>query len=126
MTLRQRYEHVQMLTELRDMHSDPATIAFANDLIAEEKKTIRRILRTSSPKEECHMVRDNGIDGAWLRIKMTGADSREAAEDQFLSEYYLEPIASAFDCTGRLFTSWYKIVQMHGDWYAYHSICRDC
>jgi hypothetical protein len=124
--MRERYEHVRMLEELRDAHSDPKTIAFANDLIAEEKKTIRRILRTSSPKEECHMVYDNGIDGACLRIKITGVYSKEAAELKFLSEYYLEPIASAFDCTGRLFTSWYKIVQMHGDWYAYHSICRDC
>lgn len=31
-----------------------------------------------------------------------------------------------YDCTGQMFTLWYKVVKLHGEWWIYHRIVCDC
>mgnify|MGYP000367666834 CR=1 FL=1 len=32
---------------------------------------------------------------------------------------------TGYDCTGQEFTSWYRLFQRRGHWYAYHMVSRD-
>ena len=51
--------------------------------------------------------------------------SQETADEWFQYNEYMECIPSAFDCTGQRFTSWYKLVERNGRWWAYHCISVD-
>ena len=47
------------------------------------------------------------------------------ADECFLHDHYLEAPRSSWDCTGALFTMWYKPFVRRGEWWAYHRVCRD-
>lgn len=51
--------------------------------------------------------------------------TEEDAEDYFLYHKYREVTPSPYDCTGQLYTAWYKIFQRNGKYIVYHCICRD-
>ena len=38
---------------------------------------------------------------------------------------YMTTVPSQYDCTGQLFTNWFKLIRRRGHWFAYHSIGRD-
>lgn len=50
---------------------------------------------------------------------------KEVAADWFREHCYLEAYNSPYDCTGKEFTSWYKLFRRQGHWFAYHKVCRD-
>lgn len=52
-------------------------------------------------------------------------NTKEAAEDWFMFCRYREATPSPYDCTGQLFTAWYKIFKRNGKYIVYHCICRD-
>lgn len=49
----------------------------------------------------------------------------DEAEEFFLNNEYKERPNSPYDCTGRAFTSWYKVFQRRGHFMAYHHVCID-
>ena len=51
--------------------------------------------------------------------------SEEEAEEWFESEEKILYIPSAYDCTGRAYTSWHKVFQRHGKWMFYHGVGLD-
>ncbi len=38
---------------------------------------------------------------------------------------YIHGVNSQYDCTGCLFTEWFKVFRRRGRWYAYHCIGMD-
>lgn len=91
----------------------------------ELKKTIRSYLHLPHSTE---IVRDNGIDGYTSLMQLPeflDDASKEEAVEWFEHECYIEPTYSAYDCTGRPFTSRYKVFRRRGHWFAYHSVAFD-
>lgn len=52
-------------------------------------------------------------------------ESEEDAEEYFEGHYAIRTMPSIFDCTGRAFTSWYKIFRRRDRFFAFHSVCYD-
>lgn len=52
-------------------------------------------------------------------------ESREAAEAYFLDHHYREIVPSMYDCTGQIFTTWYKIFKRRGQFWVYHATAMD-
>lgn len=96
------------------------------DKIIKEKKEIRKIYKKENEKPERHIVHDNGIDG-YIELLQLPEEivTRETADEWFQYNEYMECVPSAFDCTGQRFTSWYKLIERNGRWWAYHCISRD-
>ena len=49
----------------------------------------------------------------------------ETAREWFEYNEYMHIRPSMYDCTGQLFTSWYKIIERNGRFYAYHCVSLD-
>lgn len=49
----------------------------------------------------------------------------EDATAYFLDNYFREAYPSDYDCTGQIFTIWYKIFRRRGQFWAYHSTAMD-
>lgn len=50
----------------------------------------------------------------------------EDVEDWFEEHEKIDPPNSQWDCTGQMFTAWYSVVILHGEWWVYHRIVCDC
>lgn len=90
------------------------------------KKQIREFIH--KPKLTSWIVKDYGIDGfisLHLLPEFLEGSSIEDVKKYFEEEEVIECPYSAYDCTGRPFTSWYKIFRRHNRWYAYHSVAID-
>lgn len=49
----------------------------------------------------------------------------EDVEAWFTENRYIHGVNSQYDCTGCLFTEWFKVFRRRGRWYAYHCIGMD-
>lgn len=97
-------------------------------LIAENAKEVKKAIReyVGKPASESRIVKDYGIDGCIVKFPLPeGIGTVEEAEEYFLSHHYIEATNSPYDCTGKAFTSWYRIIQIRGRFYAYHSVGFD-
>ena len=91
--------------------------------LAELKRDVRRYTHRENGRR---VIQDDGIDGGTLLIKLP--DDIETAEDAemwFLENEYRECRPSAYDCTGQLFTSSFKLVERFGRWFCYHTVRFD-
>ena len=98
------------------------------ELVAENAKEVKRAIRkyVGKPASESRIVKDYGVDGYIVKLPLPERISTaDEAEEYFLSQHYIKPVNSPYDCTGRAFTSWYRIFQICGRFYAYHSVSID-
>lgn len=51
--------------------------------------------------------------------------SDDEARDWFMENEYIHFRPSPYDCTGQSFTSWYKLFQRNGKFWAYHGVSMD-
>lgn len=74
-----------------------------------------------------HLVKwDPDGDGEiWMEELPEEINTKEEAEEWFICNKYREATPSVYDCTGQLFTVWYKIFKRNGKYIIYHCICRD-
>lgn len=80
-----------------------------------------------------HRQTDDGFRAIWsdgescvyLVALPETIDSKEGAKRYFEDVEYRPPINSPYDCTGWVFTSWYRLFERRGRWYAYHCLCMD-
>lgn len=49
----------------------------------------------------------------------------DQADAYFQRNYYREAWPSMYDCTGQIFTTWYKIFRRGGQYWAYHATAMD-
>ena len=98
--------------------------ALLDENIKEVKQEIRRY--NNQPVNETRVIKDYGIDGYVLleplpeRITLP-----DAAEEYFMDVHYIPEPRSMYDCTGKPFTVWHRIIHRHGRYWAYHSIAFD-
>ena len=117
--LRINYETLKMYEALYQAKpTDPVA-----DVIKEIKREVRRY---RDRPEQNVIVKDYGIDGAVLLQELPEWVSDEnTAKEMFMELYFMPRPNGPYDCTGLLFTGWYKIFQRRGRWMVYHRICVD-
>lgn len=75
---------------------------------------------------ERHLVKDDGIDGYVELVSIPSVfDTAQVADEFFKDFLYMSCRPSMFDCTGQAFTSWYKLFERRGQFYAYHRVSFD-
>lgn len=89
------------------------------------KQDIRKY--NKRPMSEETIVKDYGIDGFVIRKPLPDfLTTMEDAEEWFEENEYMRCRPSMYDCTGDMFTSWYKIYKAKdGRFWCYHSIGVD-
>lgn len=120
--LRCAYELLMIYGELEP--KDAVAEERLHDHVCNLKREIRAFAHR--PADETRIVSDNGMDGHLILFPLPEfLESKEEAEELFMRDYYLECRPSMYDCTGQAFTSWHKIVERRGRFWAYHSVCYD-
>ena len=74
-----------------------------------------------SRKSKWQIVKNYGIDGYLAKRFFPGNPDPADLE----SQYYIEPIYAAYDCTGCMFTSWIQCFKVPGGVWCYHRIACD-
>lgn len=115
------YKELEMSYQLLRLAEDAGN----KDAVLFLKREIRKF--THKPVNESVMLKDYGIDGGLVLVQLPeGIQSEAEALDYFLEVEAVHPSPCAFDCTGQLFTAWYKIIERQGRYWAYHRVCLDC
>lgn len=104
-----------------------------NEFSKELKRNIREYYKRKEEIPEgninggySRMVKDNGIDGFVLLQQLPADLETEKDAVQYFEDYErIEYQPSFYDCTGQLFTSWYKVFKRNDRFYVYHWIARD-
>ena len=123
--LHELYDWLQICKEMCELYGYDVN-EIAKDEIIKKKRKIRDIYKQENEKPERHVVHDNGIDGYIELLQLPEEiTTRATADEWFQYHKYMEYVPSAFDCTGQRFTSWYKLVERNGRWWAYHCISVD-
>ncbi len=72
------------------------------------------------------IIKDEGMDGfISLERLPDGIEDLDEAEAFFERFMYFPCPNSMYDCTGRPFTSWFKVFKRNDKFYAYHSVGVD-
>lgn len=102
------------------------------ELIRELSEAIHAYHRKQAERElansDRRIVHDDNIDGYCLRIDMLDDfGSIDEARAWFEEYEVIHYRPSYYDCTGQMFTSWYRIFRHpDGHYIAYHYIACDC
>ena len=126
--LRFKYEILLLLNRIKN-ESSSIDLDSYNDSVYKIKKEIRDYYKRDERKE--WLIRDDGIDGGIVLFELPSEinsikiDSFELAEEYFKAYEYRKCRPSMYDCTGQVFTSWYKIIKRNNKFYAYHCISFD-
>jgi len=94
-----------------------------HDHVCNLKRDIRKYNR--QPSGDPRVLRSD-FDSALVLLPLPEfLTGMEAATEYFLSEEYRVCRPSMYDCTGQVFTNWFKIILRHGRFWAYHSMSMD-
>ena len=95
-----------------------------HDLTCKLKREIREY--NHKPIDEAKVIRSNGFDSCIVLVPLPERiKTKEGARDYFMDTEYRECRPSMYDCTGQIFTHWFKIISRHGRFWAYHSMGMD-
>ena len=93
---------------------------------AELKRKIREYLHREPESNDFRIVKDYGIDGFISLEKLPEEiTDYDTAVEWFEMWRVRECVPSQYDCTGQLFTNWFKVFKRNGSFWAYHSIGCD-
>lgn len=68
----------------------------------------------------------NEYDAALIKIDLGPVSSITKAQvKRFCAEIWMDRPYSAYDCTGKLFSTWIKYKVLHGHWIVYHEYHAD-
>lgn len=109
---------------LKDLKKNPVS---KTEKVEERIVEMKRQLRAKNKDTDERVVFCNDFDGCIVKFPLPcDIRSDEEAREWFRDYEYIEYRPTYYDCTGQLFTSWYKIFQKpDGRFWAYHSIGRD-
>lgn len=98
-----------------------------DDLCDENIKEMKRAIRTYTHRssDPCRTIEDDGDRVIFLLPLPEQIATKESARGYFMSQLYIEARPSMYDCTGQAFTSWFKIIERGGRFWAYHCVCFD-
>ena len=95
-----------------------------NDKIKELKEGIRDYFRRMN-RETARIIKWDFESEIIMEEIPELINTKEAAEEWFMSCRYREVRPSIYDCTGQLFTAWHKIYKRNGKYIVYYCVCRD-
>ena len=118
-------------TQFAVIHDLEKEICIPKPLIAQLKNKLRYEMAQEEMRrfQGGHCVKDFGDGSAIVLLPIMGTHfdtSLDEATRIFEDNYEMRCANSPYDCTGQMFTVWYKLVKRQGMWYAYHYIGRDC
>ena len=117
------YELINLVNERKAEIKDADTIAVCDERVVELKRDLRKYFHRPVSKRR---VIQNDSDGYIELFPLPeGLESLEDAREWFENMEYLEYRPSLYDCTGQLFTSWYKVFPRRGGFYVYHRVSID-
>ena len=128
--LRIKYELLLLLNRIKNESSSIDMDSY-NDSVYKIKKEIRDYYKEREKDRKEWLIKDDWIDGSIVLVELPSEinsvkiDSFELAEEYFKAYEYRKCRPSMYDCTGQVFTSWYKIVKRNNKFYAYHCIGFD-
>ena len=130
--LRIKYELLLLLNRIKNENeSDILDMDSYNDSVYKIKKEIRDYYKEREKDRKEWLIKDDGMDDYIVlfelpsEINSVKIDSFELAEEYFKAYEYRRCKPSMYDCTGQIFTSWYKIIKRNNKFYAYHCISFD-
>lgn len=119
--LRTAYELLLMVDSLEEVESKKL-----QEFKKNTKKEIRNFYKKQEEEQKRKLVHDNGIDGYTVLYQLPDfLETLEEAIEYFEEEEYIKPTYSMYDCTGKPFTSGYKIFYRNGSFNVYHAISFD-
>jgi hypothetical protein len=118
-------------TQFEVIHALEKEISIPKPLIAQLKHKLRHEIALEEMRrfQGGHCVKDFGDGSVILLLPIIGTyfdTSLDEATRIFEDNYEMRCANSPYDCTGQMFTVWYKLVKRQGMWYAYHYIGCDC
>lgn len=118
-------------TQFAVIHDLEKEISIPKPIIAQLKNKLRYEMAQEETRrfQSGHCVKDFGDGSAIVLLPIMGTHfdtSLDEAIRIFEDNYEMRCANSPYDCTGQMFTVWYKLVKRQGMWYAYHYIGRDC
>ena len=130
--LRMKYESLLWLNKIKNENeSSIIDMDSYNDSVYKIKKEIRDYYKEREKDRKEWLIKDDGMDDYIVlfelpsEINSVKIDSFELAEEYFKAYEYRRCKPSMYDCTGQIFTSWYKIIKRNNKFYAYHCISFD-
>lgn len=118
--LKLAYETLKIYTDLVQMIG---TTPKVEARIASLKAEIRAF--NNEPVGEERIVSDDGDALLTVFPLPEFIDNWQDADEHFMDQHYREPVHSMYDCTGCIFTTWYKIFIRNNRFWAYHRTCMD-
>lgn len=77
-------------------------------------------------RSTCRIVHDYGMDGFIELVSIPQVFGTLDAANEFFKDFIEIPCYySMYDCTGRPFTTWYKLFERRGQFWAYHRVVFD-
>lgn len=113
---------INNLQDLRNAYVELMMFGDCGKIGKNLKKSIRDYNKRTSDR---HVIKQDFDYSVWVIDLPEEITSKEAAEDYFKEHEYIERYYTYYDCTGRPFTSWYRVFERNGRWIAYHSIGID-
>ena len=97
------------------------------DRAKQRRDSVKRAIRAyqNRPTNQTRVVRSDYSSLVEVFPLPENLETNEDAEAYFLENHYREAILSMYDCTGQIFTSWYKIFKRRGQFWAYHATAMD-
>ena len=120
--LKINYQMIDVYNSLKPETPDQEKIL--REQVCKLKREIREY--NHKPVDEARVIRDNGFDNCIVLVPLPERiKTKEGAHDYFMDTEYRECRPSMYDCTGQIFTNWFKIIFRHGRFWAYHSMGMD-
>lgn len=93
--------------------------------VEELKRNIRKFYKSFDESDTLVMCQESDGYVEKIEIPEKFTKDKESMKKWFNEYIRIEPYYSAYDCTGRPFTGWYRFAKLHGQWYCYHKVDYD-
>ena len=118
-------------TQFAVIHNLEKEISIPKPIIAQLKNKLRYEMAQEETRrfQNGHCVKDFGDGSAIVLLPIIGTHIDTPLDEAiriFEDNYEMRCANSPYDCTGQMFTVWYKLVKRQEMWYAYHYIGCDC
>lgn len=125
MKLREMWEEVALLRQLNRVAGEDVF----NKAIDHYMKRIRKAYREEREQADPYRVAvfRNDSDGYYEKyVAEDSGETAEEVEEWFRENYVIQYRDRGYDCTGQLFTGFYRIFKVAGQWVIYHRVSVDC
>lgn len=118
--LRDKYNFLEFLYRMEKFVMKGKEEIYKEEII-KAKREIRKIQRAENQNK--HFVKNYGMDG-WIEKEIFTNTTVEKVTE-YAEENWIECIPSMYDCTGQIFTSWFKVFKVENKIILYTAYSSD-